>query len=1030
MEAPRFDAQLLYRSIDAALHSMNNEERENATNYIQHESIIFSPEYLPQLIRFIMDDSTNDNIRKFSAVVFKNAIKRHWAPYHTSAPTFANSVKQEVRNQIVGLVLASSQMGGPVRDLLVVALDFIILADYEQIWKEIVERVTEVYASFNSSVASGHVSHEQLVTVHTAIKMSLVAFRTFRFRQNKVREATTAIFSPLLAPMCAIGRHLMGHDPNPLVGAMLLDIIKTLRWSIEPYVPPVMLQENGKLFMILMESVLAMSRITVPPLPADIPATDVQNELIQSPYWKIRKHAFKCANRFFQRKLAESETDADSVVASMVPQLIPFVYESVAGILQSVIEHGMTSPNSPAARTMYIALALCQTLVVHTEASRNVVGKPEEIHRMMWACIHVVDYTAEDDFLWESDPEEYVRQQYSIMTELTSPKYAARGLLAECAKAYNLSSELITQSQNIVGGQVPGVSPYAGIEVIMTLSSCMTRGGPLLPTEFIPSLLSDVVIPMMGCDQRQLRAQACNLLTSLLLNASEDGAADIPIEVIGPIAEKILGLLVHDPESPVRVNAANCIKYLIHRDDVVSLLSDRTLQLIQALLKITCEMSNEEIALSLVACCDAFASHLTPQILDLSRELANIFFSLMQKVKVDESFETNILSDDRGFDPDESEDNIIQAATQILNALTTLAEHVADQDPQQYNQVEEILLTCIRNPLERGQIDCFEEVGESLAVVSHRTPTIKGTHWEMFAVILTTADQFHEFVLEFIPFLSNMIVRDPASFLSHTGFHEAISKLVEELLSETIDDDTRYGAYLALAITQGLKAYMVPPSQSGIEPKDQQMLQALMMRWHNAVAECITRLSNDPESSMTMEQLVLFMDAFASLCFIHPALAMHVYGRHLDAMLTRIANSLLEKKNPAFNPTRPVDKWLQAAGLATLLTVPPDALSVQLTNQYPALLNLIVSLLEARATQEQDEMNTGADWSDTDFDFDALMLETDNDSLINPLRSLNVVEMASGLLQNPPPHLAQAVNPELTQRIAALVVWTTGFSGR
>ncbi|KPI88638.1 hypothetical protein ABL78_2242 [Leptomonas seymouri] len=414
----------------------------------------------------------------------------------------------------------------------------------------------------------------------------------------------------------------------------------------------------------------------------------------QSPTFKLLKWvlsvAYKLTQEFASPKSCERRCREVAKYFS-AQYLLP----TVEAALSLVRWHAM--PLLTLTSKAYILALEVLTVAVDHKSAYVRVLHPHAEELMTTLLFPRLAFTAEDEELWDDNPEEYVRKQTNPAGDLYSAKVVSTSLLmslAVGAKKFHdkelfpsLVSFLLNQLRAYVetaaqasGNAADLYTPVneAARRVDAALYCLYQFKKLLLAMHFgddkLEYVLTTFTVPVVQYRLGFLRARAVLVLSTFAPSMKWSSP-----QAYQQALQPVLGLL-NDPEAPVRVQACVCFSRLVCHPYARDIINSCIAELIQHYFNVMRMMDNEAVVRTLRKTISFYKDTLSQWALELTEMLVNHFAVVLERVRskynavesMDTSTgggkETETFLDDDGFA------DVLMAADELLETLTTLVK--------------------------------------------------------------------------------------------------------------------------------------------------------------------------------------------------------------------------------------------------------------------------------------------------------------------------------------------------------------------
>jgi hypothetical protein len=691
-------------------HLKEAEARLNEAKKVQGFSVL--------MLQIVLGDNISPPARALAAIILKQTIETQWVPLSQEIQAIPPQDKSMIReNAVQALLHCHPQVAAQLRE----AIKTIIRHDWPERWPELIPRVLDILKTQqNPRMLEG------------ALLCYCAVVKKGEWEQDRERlYALVQETFPFIYDFLCHTRTI-----NTAESYVLQKIIcKTFYASFQLKMPPYLKADE-----VLGPWLAKFMEILMAPLPDGQP--ELQNPAEWAP-WKAKKWCMHIFNRLFIRfgdpmlsKKKEKRQWANNFAKNYATKILQ-------GVLQIVDlkRNGMMIPDP----LMSVLLRFVSTSVIHT--STWPILYPYCSTMIVEVLFPIVSFNDEDERTWKEDPAEYIRKEYDILEEYLSVKSAAVDLISSLVRlraddTLRFLLDMIVDVFNQYKTVPDHLKNPRRVEGVLNIFGSISEEYMSNErfSDSLDSLIAEHVLPHMDSQNPYLVARACWCFGRYALYM---GTSDLIVEGI----KRVLNILKH-PELPTRVQAALALRSLVQTDEAKPLLGNVLPDLFQIMFSLINEIDSDDLVSALDSIIFEFKNSIGPYAVAICEQLTKELFRLSANVDEDDS-ETAIL-----------------AAAECGRALVTVLSGVR-RTPDLYPEIFRVVLPFLKNAIQTAQDDFVEHALQVLSFVSYFIPKpFPPELWEFFHMVLVPVDTFpFTYIEEIVPFLDNMITRDPQGFL-------------------------------------------------------------------------------------------------------------------------------------------------------------------------------------------------------------------------------------------------------------------------
>ncbi|XP_022334260.1 importin-7-like isoform X2 [Crassostrea virginica] len=742
------DAGKLIEVLRATLDPNQREQAEQQLTEV-HKIIGFSP----ILLQAIMSDQVDMPVRQAGVIYLKNMVTQFWQDREADKPgdpvpfSIHEHDRAAVRENIIEAIIHAPE---PVRVQLCVCISHIIKHDYPGRWPNVPEKILLYIQSDNHSTWMG-----ALMSLYQMVKV----YEYKRPEERKILDDAMGVILPV------VYQRLVSLMPDESEYAVLLQkqILKVFYAFIQNYLPLEVLTKE--VFTLWMECVRQIVDRPVPEQTNQID-TDDRPELA---WWKVKKWAVHILARVFERYGSPGN------VTKEYTQFSEWYLKSFSGGIIQVLFKVLDQYR----QKIYVAPRVLQQAVNYlnhgvSHAFSWKFMKPHMQGIIQEVIFPLMCHSDEDEELWNTDPQEYIRIKYDVFEDFLSPVIAAQTLFYSAAskrkevlqKAMGFCMQVLTQPQ-VDPRQKDGALHMIGAvaEVILKRKIYKDQAEMLLATH---------VFPEFSSEHGFLRARAAWVLKHFCeLKFKNEQNLKTSLEMVRQC-------LCVDKELPVRVEAAVALQVLlVEQEKAKDYIQPFVKPICLELLKVIRETENDDLTSVMQRIVITFDQEVTPLAVEMMTHLAETFAQVIEA------------------DMDSSEEKAITALG-ILNTMETIL-NVMENQKEILTQLEGIVLNVIGVILQKNIMDFYEEV---LSLIYSLTSAQVSHHmWQVFAMLYEMFQKDGiDYFTDMMPALHNYITVDTPAFLSKPDHIQIIYNMCKQVMSAEIGEDAECHAAKLLEV--------------------------------------------------------------------------------------------------------------------------------------------------------------------------------------------------------------------------------------
>jgi hypothetical protein len=844
------------------------------------------PGFSVMVLQLVLADNVSPPVRHLASILFKQTIDNQWVlnPGAENAAPIPEADKAVIReNALQALLHCHPQVSKQLQE----AIKTIIYHDWPKRWPDLMPRILDVLKTQQDP----RMLEGALLCYWAVIKRSEWRDRK-RGAMYKAIEETFPIILEFLSHIRTI---------NTAESFNLQKIIcKSFYASFQLKMPPFLRRDEvlGPWMTRLMEILMA-------PLPEGEPQDPV--ERADWPPWKAKKWALHIFQRIFVRfadPLLSKKKSKKKWASHFSKNYATNILQGVLQILE-LKRSGMYLPDQVTCGL----LRFLSTSVRHS-ATWNLIA-PYSLVLIRDVIFPLVSFSDEDLQVWNEDPQEYIRKEYDMFEEYHSPKSTALDVLSTLAgtrsdETFSKIVDVITAVSVAYSTSPPAQRNPRQLEGALNMLGGISDKLVVHPYY---SLHLDEFISQQLFPHLQPAAHSCGFLVARACWAFGRYCQDISNPEVNLKGLSLCLPLLEHPELPTRVQAALSLRYLVELDEAKPMLQNLLPQIFETMFKLMNEIDNDDLVSALDSIIYTFRHSIGPFAVAICERLTSELFRLAA-----------------GLDDDE-DDACLMAAAECGRTLVTVMMSIR-KSPELFQPVFQTVLPFIKFSITSNVEDFFDNALKVLAFISYYMPQpLPRELWEFVPAVVTPHDGFAYVYLDYlVPFLDNMMTRDPKTFFqlrfNDLSFMEHVWKLLFFTLDR--DGDERLGSEalkLVEVIFQNFRGevdVLVPIT-----------LDLLVKRLAHV---------DDPKFK------VLLYAVLGNVLFYNPCLALH----HLEqrGLTHHVIGTLVAEIEGGKTFLRIYDNKQVSLGLSSILQLPVSEVPPSLQPALPKIVEVNIVLLD------------------------------------------------------------------------------------
>ncbi|KRX84007.1 Importin-8 [Trichinella sp. T6] len=648
----------LNKIIMALKATLDPKGRHQAEEYLEGIKKIVG--FTPLLLQILLTDDVEQPVRQAASIYFKNMVMTYWdeSPsevVHGSTTGLMFTIHEQdrhiIRQNIIEAIVKSVEV---IRAQLAVSVRTILKTDFPGRWPDIIGKLMEL---LNESDAEKWLG--SLTVLYQLVK-------NYEYSRNINRQ-----------PIADVMNVSLDRQQQPGICAFAENDFEDLSCACYHLHTDILSESH------FLEWIIVVIRVLEIPVPPESLAVDPEDRP-QLVWWKCKKWSARILSRIYDRFHEDKNSDPGFLALRRVffKHCLMQTIQSMLKVLNCYRQNEYISP-----QVLYLALEYLTTGVRETNGWKAV--KPHVMDIIQTVIFPLLCFSNEDDELWHTDPQEYIRSKLDLFDEFLKPSSAGIRFLHSVMKRKNYLGELVKMVNHVLS--TPDVAPQhvdGAFNFFGVLSTKLTKKAYL---PFVCEMLKTQVIPRFSDPHGFLRARASYVIY-MYSDCNFDDKDLIEKMMIG-----VIMLILNDPELPVKVDAALAFQSILRFDEEADLsyITPYVRPLALALLNLLKETECDDISNVLNRLVQHFSTEIVPVAVEIAQNLVNIFTSLVHPA----------LDDDES----DSHDNRCMTAMGVINTLEALIDATEDY-PDVSIHLEPVLTLVIEMVISQKMIDYYEEV--------------------------------------------------------------------------------------------------------------------------------------------------------------------------------------------------------------------------------------------------------------------------------------------------------------------------------
>lgn len=551
-------------------------------------------------------------------------------------------------------------------------------------------------------------------------------------------------------------------------------------------------------------------------------------------------------------------------------------------------------------------------------------------------------YSKDDQELWETDPQEYIRLKFDVFEDYVSPVTAAQTLLhTVCKKRKDMLEKtlgFVVQVLNTPSSEARMID--GALHMVGSVADILLKKQTY--KDQMESMLVSYVFPHFNSPSGYLRARAC-----WVLHYFADTRFQNEVHLLTAL-ELTQKCLLQEQDLPVKVEAAICFQALVSSQDRIQRVAEQNITSVALeMIKVIKDTENEDLTSVMQKLICLYSERLVPIAVEMTQQLALTFEQLTSG------------------DSDESEDKALTAMG-LLNTIDTILTMMDDQRDVQ-TQLEPIVVRIVVSIFQSEVIDLYEEALNLVCTISMNA--ISTDLWALFELMYQVFNKDGmDYFTEMMPALHNFVTVDPQAFISNRNRLLALYNMSKSIMNSEIGEDA--------------------------ESHAAKLIECMILQFKGQIDDCIqpfvelalSRLTRDVK---TAELRTMCLQVVIAALWYNPQLLLHVLQKLQPPNTSQpLFNHFFKQWMDDMSCFQGLhDRKMCVLGLMTLIRLPPDTRPTIVTEMMgqivPSVLLLFDGLkvaYQAKATAD-NQSESGSEETEASDQSDPEDLEDDQDHI-------------------------------------------------
>jgi len=571
----------------------------------------------------------------------------------------------------------------------------------------------------------------------------------------------------------------------------------------------------------------------------------------------------------------------------------------------------------------------------------------------------------EDEELWNTDPEEYVRRTMDVVEDVHSPANAAGVVIIQLVKKRTktcLQPALAFCSQ--VLAECTTVEQYSrkfgALSLVISLKEKLKDPAY---AEQVAFMLAHHVVPEFDSLKGVLRAKACILSCEYAEFATKLSSQGKP-EIFDAMLSGVIRSL-QDKEMPVRVDAATALGAFVENEAAVEKLRPNLGQLLSVLFEMINSAGNEEVIETLGLIAENFKEDMAPYAVQMVTLLCQTFQQMVSSMGEGDD-------DDNDGDDGDGEENMM-AIIGCIRVIHSVLEAVQDV-PEIWPSLEAPLVPMLSRLFQSDGVEFLEESLDILEALVKFTPVISPALWGILTKVIEAHQSFaYDYLENMLPIFDKFMARGTDILCSPQAvgpqdYHQMFFTVITSILrnEDAAEQDCYSAVWLACAVLQHCNGKM--------DSRLAMYLELAVQELRKEIEADKTQGANELKGASLKR---MYFNLIANCIIYNPVLTHQlletsgctgeIYGTWFKMMFTYEDAESREKKTTMM-------------AFSNIMQLPADKLPVALQAELPRILDTMVWLCGLVASEtEEDEEDGGKDGDEEEEDFNDEDIDDEED---------------------------------------------------
>ena len=649
------------------------------------------------LILFVNTPTTDKSLRQAAAIILKNNIRHYWSNREDDKERLPSTLENRTlfkTHLLNGLLVVTDTS---IRGLIVEVIRIVAEADFPTQWPELLPELLKNIQSDNVLSV-----YNSIYTLRKLIKRYEYKPKDKRGDLNEIIKLSFPIVERLLINL---------KDMNTLDAAMVMKTALKIFNSCTCYCLPDLNQVNLQTWFGSIQHLL--SKPLPEPGQSGEPSgqpSDVEGKE-SWPWWKLKKWCARIVNHFISRygnpmhcgeenkKFAEFFRSELSILL-LTPVMNVLEIKAKGGFITSRVHQ------------------LCLGYVAHAiEMSPTYKLIKQHMPMLLFEMVlPTLSLSNEDIFMFDNDPNDFVRKLNDPLEEWVEPRTAAISLLQSLAR-YRQKDTLPTLLPKLQGimdnfNNSPidqrNYREMDGVLVAVATMAKIMNESKLYKSSLEPFVMNQL-LPIFQSPVGFLRCRACWVVGYLDFDWTNK-------DILSGLLQGLINGL-RDQCLPVKATAADSMRVLVNSASAKPMILPILTELVNEYFKIMSEIESESVVAGLFALVENFCEELVPLSGPMIEKLIEAFKSYATTATEDED-------DDAAF-----------SATQTLDTISVIVQS-AENHPLVLQNITPLLTNLVGTILVEEKEEYIDSAVEITSYMTYYTNSIIDGWWSICGPLL------------------------------------------------------------------------------------------------------------------------------------------------------------------------------------------------------------------------------------------------------------------------------------------------------